>query len=299
MIRPARVAPYIFLMALCYAPAASAQLREAGASMGALGKADAVRASGYANEAIYFNPAAMAQVMMYSVETGYTYQNEVAGHAFDVSIVDSTTNEFISAGLAYSYFDTAQVPGFTVPGTDSRVGHQLRAALASGYRGKDFSAFVGAGVRWINLSLADREPVDPVTMDVGVLLVIKGLIRVGITGHNLIEHPDERNELPRQLGTGVSLAASGFLAEFDAVVDFDTRSDTKGQYSVGLEYDVAQMLPIRAGYMYNEILDRHRIAVGLGYYSQVVGIDIGYLQDVSSADKSDATVGLDLRIYLP
>ncbi|GMV39212.1 MAG: hypothetical protein AMXMBFR64_09280 [Myxococcales bacterium] len=296
---PARVSPLIVLLVLGCALPAAAQLREAAAGMGALGKADSVRASGYANDGIYFNPAGLAQVMMYSIETGYTYQNEVAGHVFDVSIADSATNEYIAVGLAYSYFDTAQVPGFTVPGTDSRVGHQLRAALASGYRAKDFSAFVGVGVRWINLTLADRSAVDPVTMDAGILLVIKNLIRIGVTGHNLIEHPDERHEVPRQIGTGVSVALSGFLAEFDAVVDFDTRSETMAQYSVGLEYDIAQMLPIRAGYMYSGVLDRHRIAVGVGYYSQIVGVDVGYLQDVSSADKSDATVGLDLRIFLP
>lgn len=278
---------------------ATAQVREGAAGMGALGKADAVRASGFANDALYFNPAAMAQVMMYSIETGYTYQNEVMGHVFDVSIVDSTTNQYIALGLGYSYFDTQQLRGATIPGTDSRSGHQLRAALASGYRGKDFSAFAGAGVRWMNLKIADNDPLDPVTMDAGILLVIKDLVRLGVTGHNLIEHPDERLEMPRQIGVGTSVVVSQFLAEFDAVVDFDSRDDTRAQYSVGLEYDVAGMLPLRIGYMYSDILERHRISAGLGYYSQVVAVDLGYMQDVSSADKSDATVGLDLRIFLP
>lgn len=295
MIRPT----VVLLTLLLAAPSASAQVREGAAGMGALAKADSVRASGFANDALYFNPAAMAQIMMYSIEVGYTYQNEVTGHVFDASIVDSTTNQYIALGLGYSYFDTQQLPGFAIPGTDARTGHQLRAALASGYRGKDFSAFAGAGVRWVNLTIADRDPVDPVTMDAGVLLVISDLFRLGVTGHNLIEHPDERVELPRQLGVGTSVLVSQFLAEFDAVVDFDTREETRAQYSVGLEYDVAGMLPIRAGYMYSDILERHRVSVGLGYYSQIIAVDIGYMQDVSSADKRDATVGLDLRIFLP
>jgi opacity protein-like surface antigen len=267
--------------------------------MSALGKAYAVRSSGFANEALYFNPAGMSQVQMYSIEGGYTYLNEVVGHYADVSIVDSVTNQYVAAGLAYAYIDSNQPVGFDVGGSDTRIAHQLRAALSSGYRGQDFSAFVGVGMRWMNLTLGDREAVDPVTMDVGALVVIKNVFRVGIVGHNLIEHPDERNELPRQLGVGASFFTSGFLAAFDALVDFDTVAKTKAIYSLGLEYDVASMLPIRAGYQYTDLLERHRITVGLGYYSQVFAVDVGYMQDVSSEDKSDATVGVDLRFFLP
>lgn len=303
--RPALPRPRVAGIALALAlglavpGTADAQHREGGASKSALGKADAVRASGFSNEALYFNPAGMAQIQLYSIEAGYTYVNEVGGHVADVSIVDSVTNQFLAAGLGYTYIDSDQVPGFDVGGANTRIGHQLRAALASGYRSQQLSIFLGAGLRWLNLTLDDRDSVDPVTMDVGALLVVGNLFRVGVVGHNVIEHPDERNELPRQLGVGASFYTSSFLAEFDTVIDFDTALEARAKYSLGLEYDIAQMVPVRAGYQFDQVSERHRITVGLGYHSNIVAVDVGFMQDVSSEVKTDFIVGSNIRVFLP
>jgi hypothetical protein len=280
------------------AGAADAQLsRPIGAGMRDAGMADAVRSVATGHSALVWNPAAMSQLIAYELHVGYGYNGLMDSHTAGVSVVDSATNPYISVGVGYAFNAADPIaPGAGGKLGADRMSHRLRGALSSGYRGEGFSAFVGASVQWQRLELDEFQGTDHFGVDVGALLIFADMIRLGIVGHNLIEE-SAYADMPRQLGSGISLVYEGFTAAFDVTADFDTRLDTELLYAIGLQYVLMEMVPLRLGFDLDEITDSKRVTAGLGYWGGMFGIDIGYQQDVEDTDRF--VVGIDFRAFIP
>lgn len=258
--------------------------------MSAAGIGDAARSTAYGQAAMVFNPAGISQVPVYELQIGYGYTNILEGHALSASIVDSATNDYVAAGVGYS-FGHRQISEQI-----SLQTHQLRGALASGFRGETVSVFGGAGVRWYRSSPDEGDATDYLTMDVGALLVLSNLVRIGIVGQNLI--PTDRDAgLPTTIGTGLAATYGGFLAAFDTAIDLDTNEDVSVQYNFGLQYTVLDMLPLRIGFQLDKIVEDKRMTAGIGYWSPLLAVDIGYQHSIDNTDSF--LVGLDLRIMVP
>lgn len=286
----ARVALPVVLVGLALAAPSGVAAREPGASAQALGMADAVRSAGVGPTALFFNPAGMARAMMYSIETGYDYDNLLEGHAFHVAVVDSKMNEYVAAGLSYSYL-------FAEKGDFGKEGHTVRFALASGYRSPTLSALLGAGLRWSKFNR--KFPVDDfegVSADVGAILDIFQTVQLGVVGHNVVK-VDDQSEMPIGLGLGISFNYSGLVLAFDTVIDFGTLEDATPIYSVGAEYFLLGLLAVRAGFEIDQVADDKSVTFGLGYVSQFWGIDVS--SKISVEDESDALILTNLRIFLP
>jgi hypothetical protein len=277
-------------VALSVAVAPPAAAREPGASAQALGLGDAVRASAIGPSALFFNPAGMARAMMYSIEIGYDYDNPVEGHAFHSSVVDSKMNEYIAAGLGYSYL-------FAEKGDFGKEGHTIRFALASGYRSPTLSAFIGAGLRWSQFNRKYPTPdFEAVSADVGAVFDLFQMVQLGVVGHNLVK-VDDQSEMPISLGLGIAFNYQGLLLSFDTILDFGTRSDTTPIYAVGAEYFVMGLIAVRLGFEADDVVDRKSVTFGVGYVSQFWGLDIS--SKISIEDESDAMVLTNFRIFLP
>ena len=264
--------------------------REPGASAQALGVGDAVRAAGMGPSALFFNPAGMARAMMYAIETGYDFDNPVEGHAFHVAVTDSKMNEYVAAGMGYSYL-------FAEKGDYGKTGHTIRFALASGYRSPTLSALIGAGLRWSKFNR--KYPVDDyegVSADVGAIFDIFQVVQIGVVGHNVVKL-DDQSEMPISLGLGISFNYSGVMLAFDTLLDFGTLEDTTPVYSVGAEYFVMGLIAVRAGFQIDQVFDDKAVTFGLGYVSQFWGLDVS--SRISVEDESDAMVLTNLRVYLP
>jgi hypothetical protein len=268
----------------------SASAREEGASAISLALADAVRSDAVGPAALTFNPAAMHQFMLYAIETGYEYSQPIDGHTFTASVVDSATNAALAMGMTYSYiYGTEQ--GTDVP----RVGHNLRFGAASGYRNENWSVHIGAGGRYLNLTIGDAGSAEGITMDVGLLAVIQGMFRIAIVGHHLID--TGLAETPRQMAFGASFYMSSFLIGFDAVLDFESAGETTAQYKVGAEYAVADRFPIRVGFHADRLKGTKTITAGLGFISRVAGADFGFSQNLD--DSSDNVFSINIRGFIP
>lgn len=275
--------------------------REVGASAQTLGIADAVRSMAVGPPALYFNPAGMARVMAYAIQTGYDYTHAyrdpepVHRHGLTLSVVDSKTNPYVAAGVAYSYMTA----------TDKEGGHQMRAGIASGYRSPSFSALLGVGVRWARFNHKSGGPFgkkdlwDALNADVGALLEIYEMVRIGIVGYNIVYSGSLQDEMPISLGVGLSFSYSGLLVAFDTVIEFESGGGDKKVpiYAVGLEYFAANVLAIRAGFEANQVEEANRITAGIGYAGTIWGVDLGYRHNI--ADKNDALFALDFRFFLP
>lgn len=267
----------------------AAWAREPGASAQALGAGDAVRATAVGPAALYFNPAGIARARMYAVELGYDYDNPVHGHAFHAAVTDSKMNEYVAAGLSYSYL-------FAERDDVGKAGHTIRFALASGYRSPSVSALIGAGVRWTKI---DRKPADPfegVSADVGAVLDFLNVVQIGVVGYNLVKL-DDQSEMPISLGLGIAFNYSGMILGFDTVLDFGTTDEVKPIYAVGVEYYLMGLVAIRAGFEIDKVVDDKSVTFGLGYVSQFWGLDLS--SKISVDDEDDAMVLTHLRIFLP
>ncbi len=272
------------------APAAAA--RENGASAAALGTADAVRSSGPANTAIYFNPAALAIAPVYGIEVGYGYDVGLDGHAMNVSLADSQTNEYVAAGLAYTYVNADEA---YKGNWHDRSGHEVRGALSAGYRGPAFAVYGGLGLRFFRFALAHEDDQEAFTLDAGLIFEFLNLLRFGVVGYNLIR--SESRYAPMTLGTAASFTVYDFTFSFDTVVDFTSNDSPEASYLLGAQYLLMGMLYLRAGAVFDEVEHKRQVAAGLGYTSNRFGIDLAILQNVS--EQRDIMVQATFRFFVP
>ncbi len=278
------------LSVFCASALGQSLVREEGANAAALGVADAVRSTAVGSTSLFFNPAAMHQMLQYAIETGYQYNSPTAGHVFTTSVVDSATNQMLAMGLSYSY-----VTGEELTTDLDRSGHMLRIAMASGYRGKDFSVHAGIGMRYLSLTIDDDANAEAFTLDAGVLITLANMFRLAVVGHNLIE--TDLSETPRQLGLGASVLWKRLILSFDAVLDFETLDETEAQYNVGLEYAIGGQVPVRVGYQHDQIMNMQSITGGIGYVSRVMALDFGFRQNLERKD--DNIFSFNVKAFIP
>ena len=285
----------------CLSTAQAQISRPLGAGAQAAGFGDAVRASAMGHNALYFNPAGMAQSPSYRITTQFSFANDLESYTPAVSLVDSATNRFLAAGVGYAFGSSEPAGGIS----GDRETHELRGALASGFTGENIGVYLGASILWSGLSLDDSELESFWTMDAGAIISFQNIVRIGVVGHNLLPN-DAPAVLPLQLGMGISAMFSGFILEFDSVLDFDTQESMKPIYQVGTQYNIMGMIPLRLGFQFDDVhlvpdgdefVPGKRVTAGIGYWSPSFMIDVGYQQDVIHT--SDFGVGIELSFFVP
>ncbi len=312
-------------------PARGQFLRLSSADARDIGFAGAVRSFATGRMALYYNPAAMMQVRAYELRAGYAYANAARSHALGAAVTDSSTNAYVALGLGYTFLnqqygtpaslDTAQgaaraadsnPPPPPAPGATSRDGggnagqgadgggdraslHDIEAAMATGYRGRDFSLFVGGTAHWVKAP--GRAGGDQFTVNAAMSVVAGSHVRIGAVGYNLVKVDDPLAGLPRQLGVGAAVLAGPVLLGGDVLIDFDSRPETTTSFGFAAQYLAAGQFPVRAGFHWDRVTGAKRIGAGLGYFGRTVSVDVGYLQNVS--DASDFILALSLAGYAP
>lgn len=263
--------------------------REDGAPAAALGLADSVKASAVGASAIYFNPAGMSGARQFAVEAGYSFLDGMSGHSFGVAAVDSATNGSVAMGIGYSFITSA-------PDGVDRDGHNVRGALSTGYRGDSWSLFVGVGARYLTLTQSTSD-VEFFTVDAGLILTVGTVLRIGVTGQNLIDTKSIA-EGPRKIGVGAAVNFDSLQLSVDA--DFDLMSKTDevtNSFSFGAQYLIQNMIVARVGFAIDGLTERNRFAVGLAYVSERIGADIAYSR--TTADPGETIVSAAFKVFLP
>jgi len=268
---------------------ASAQAREDGAPVEALGMGDNVRASVWGPASLYYNPAAMSRIRVFLLQATYTYLDGRDGHGVGVAAADSALNQAIAMGLAYNYMTGA-------PGGFDRDGHQLRLGLSTGYVSGDFALYAGVGGRYLDLSYASApgSPADVSawTIDAGLLIDFANRIRFGVVGANLIDTGSA--EAARKIGLGMSFVFGTLEVTGDLELDLASQhTDTVLRYGFGAQYGFAGSFHGRVGLIIDELLDEERVTAGFGYSTPEFAVDIGYSTAVR--DETDMAFGVSLR----
>ncbi len=254
---------------------AHAQNREDGAPAESLGAGDAVRASAWGPAAIYFNPAGLMRVPVIVLQANYSYLDGIDGHNAGVAIVDARTNEYAALGVSYTLISTA-------PDGIDRDGHQVRTALATGYRSGDFALYAGIGLRWLTLTLGEEDKkggesddVETWTVDTGLLFDFANRIRFAVVGQNLID--TETTQAPRILGFGFSFVFETLDVGANLDLDISGRGDTTvTTWGFGADWGLADAIHLRTGLTRDERLDQERMSFGLGWSNNEVAFDLAY-----------------------
>ncbi len=272
MIRSIAHLPALLTLALGLAWATPAKAQQV-AGPRALAMGDAHRGVGTGNDALFLNPAGMSLYPRYVIETFWRHDSWTKQSQFSISLVDSKSGP-VGGGLAYTYEWVGE-------GSAKRVGSRLD--IGSSYALARFLLF-GVTMHYIGQNTEDGQ-VQRVTGDTGFMILVGQILSIGITGHNVINPVEEADAAPRMFGGGLNVRIIP-----DLNLAFDWRKSVEPEnksaaYHWGAEYILGKMIPIRAGYVSDEVLNQQRWSLGLGFIHPSFGVDVSYSHTIRKTDK--------------
>lgn len=239
------------------------------------------------NDGIFVNPAAIAARRRYSIETGGYVDRRGADNVaqlFGVSVVDSITSP-VTAGVSYL---RAQGGLFE--------GNLFHAAFA-GPLAERF--YLGASVKW--LSLRGDERVGAATGDAGLFWQVTRLFSLGAAGYNLVPISHEQ-VAPMGFGAGLAIGSDELVQlTGDWRVDLDRGGEGRGtlnRYAAGAEVLLGRLVPVRAGWAYDEVVGEHWWSVGVGLVTRNgIALDVGYRQGLDAPDARSIAASIKLFLF--
>jgi hypothetical protein len=232
------------------------------------------------SEAIWLNPAGLGFTQQYILQADYAHDTAPssalpAGNGLVVSIVDSKTNPSFPTGLSFRYV-WLNVGDTKVQGSvyDFSIAAKLFGQVALG----------------LHLQYLSYTGVQDITGDLGLLVPI-GPISFNASGFNLIEVNSP--EAPRGFDVGVA-AGDGklFRIGFDYARQWPIHLEPQNVFDLGAEVFIAQMVPIRAGLLWNtqhpKFWPPQYVTAGTGFYISMVGFDVSYRRNLLNGENSFA-----------
>ena len=236
------------------------------------------RASSLSTSALAYNPAALVVGRLYHLEGVVDYMADMRTVALSGTIVDSSTSR-LAAGLSFRGFLGGQ-GGFG--GIDGRLGlaFPLSDAISLGLSGRYINAD-RKGEAFAALPERLRS-VEGFTLDASLRIVPIPILMLYGGGYNLISL--DSVYAPLTLGGGASVALGNIaVLGADVLVDMSSYDHATATVGGGLELFLAQVVPVRAGYIYDTWRSQHTLSFGLGYTDRSVGLDVSLRQDLGGA----------------
>ena len=253
----------------------------------ALGMGGALRGAATGDAGPMLNPSGMSLARAYAVEGSYQLTNGETAHRPHVSVVDSTSGFNIAGGLYYTYLTSK-------PNVSSQVsGHEAGASLAVPF-GQRLS--VGGQLKYFRLVdeyVGEADAMRPdqrtrgFTFDLGATVRPHDVLTLGVVGYNLADKSAPAAPLAVGFGAGL-MPLPGLLLGADAVIDFTTYDDTRGNltsYMGGAEYSTTNGLALRAGGGRNGQRASSYVSGGVSAVSEMAALDIGFSRDLSGTSK--------------
>lgn len=240
----------------------------------------AMRAAGNGTTGVYMNPASMTSTRVYHIEAQAQVTPEFGRHVYGGTIVDSVTSR-LAGGFAVN-------GGFLDGDGIDRSWIDVRLALA--YPITDAFS-VGFGGRYLKVVQDGLGPLGESkasgglrddgggrfalenlpTFDAGIAIRAGDILRIGLSGQNL-SYPDD-GLLPTTFGGGLAIATEDFTIEADGVADFTSYEEIAARIMGGGELLVADAVPIRLGYRFDQGAASHAISGGVGYLGREFSIE--------------------------
>lgn len=272
--------------------------------------------TGNSNGAMYHNPAGIHSAPVYSLQTGYQFDDAPNASSLSASIVDAKTNPFIAAGAAYSY--TIGNGGSDAAADDLRD-HHIRIALAAPLVPRRLSLGIGGQYRNTRAGFDSAEDealrAKGFALNAGLLGTYEGRVSAGFAAQNIISTGDI--DLPRRfiVGAGVFLGpihaeAQYVTAETAQLTDPEAPniglgggggSGDKVEYGHGFNVGVeanAGPVPVRIGVGREASTEQMTLGAGFGFRSEVAGFDFGFRQNLASGFGRDRQFSMAVLFFL-
>lgn len=239
----------------------------------------AYEAMGYGVEAIGGNPAALTLYKRYQMEATGSWDPPQGFGFFSLGIADSTNP--LAMGITYHFA--------TYGGDERRWAHVT--TLAASYAIADF---VHLGIAARHQVLVGASNTNSVTMNAGLIVRPVQFLTLGFSGHNLISvyNPD----VSRYFVASISAQLFGQLTPaFDLRMDFN-QPIARLAYHGGLEWLIAQTVPVRIGYQFDGIAGHQYLSAGIGWFIEGSGIDFAYRHELGGQEGRLLSLTLKLQM---
>ncbi len=265
----------------------------------ALAMGGGLAATGASTVGLYQNPANMELTRVYHFEAEGAFSPEARRYDFGGAIVDSANGRF-GGGLGGN-FGMLDPDGIHRSWTDFRVGlsYQLGDYIAIGLAGRYLGVDQNTGAGPFGASLVSSgTPTKPLgqylSFDAGLTVTPVQGFHIAVVGHNLTD--PGVSLIPTTLVGGVGYDSHVFALEADVLGDFTTWQKTQTRAMAGAELFLADHVPIRAGYRYDQGTNSHAISAGLGYVGQQWSAEYSLRRDVAS-DHPATMMALSIRYF--
>jgi hypothetical protein len=228
----------------------------------------AYRAVSADNDAIFYNPAALAVQKRFTVNLGglmYRVGDSTDATMFGGSVVDSASTT-VAAGFSYNYVTTL---GYSTRGA---FGGMLNLALAFPIGD---NLYIGATGTYLNL-YSDAASINAITMTAGALARFGRWFQAAFIGYNLIDtkHPDM---LPLGMAAGVAVGPGDtFRILGDWSRDYGDEGVHSDKWALGAEVFLFDVAAVRGGWMYDAGMKSQFYCVGAGFVYGGFGADFAY-----------------------
>lgn len=279
--------------------------------IGARGSSMGNAQSAVANDvnANYWNPAALTQIRF--KELSFMHYDLVEGVRYNQASFGLPTEQKGTFALGFSHLDYGSIQGFGASGLPSGSLDASNLLITGSWAKKimkDSGLSAGANLKYLNSDLAGFSASAPM-LDVGLLMPFQiGKLRglsVAATIKNMgpkIKYDSEGADLPQQFVLGSGLNALG--GDLTLAIDLVKPKDNTAHFNAGVEYQLFNMINLRAGYtgLSEFVGDGITYGIGLEFnqwnidYAMVpfgelgdtnrisVGFRFGHAQKISSAE---------------
>ncbi len=239
-------------------------LNDAGMQARNFGMGGAYRGMGFGTETVSGNPAMLSMFRRYQLELGGAWDIP-NGYGFGgLSIIDSATNE-----LAYGQ-------SYVLATFDSPYGRST-AHLNT-------TAMAYPIADWLHLGISARYQLiygpyatNSITIGAGAAVRLFDRWIIGFSGHNLIGVASPL--VNRFFALSTSASFSMLTPSFELRMDFNAPSP-RFAWALGLEWIAGEVVPIRAGFTWDNITGQKYVSAGLGFFLEGSGVDIAYRHEL-------------------
>ena len=279
----------------------------------------AVRAMPSGSAAIFTNPAAMAATPVYHIEALTQYTPETRRWVLGGTIVDSITSRLAGAfsimgtpiamdpdGLDRSVLDLRL--GLAYPLTDRFILGISGRYLKVNQNGTAGPAY-GFGSSVVSGGLYDPSSGSPpqnrfaavntATVDAGLVIKPTDSIAIAVVGQNLTYA--NNGFLPFLVGGGLGYMTDVFAIGVDGIADLSSwgvpgAARPTARFGGGAEYKIGGLVPVRAGYRYDEGAKLSTATFGSGYVGQELAIEASVKRTL--ANPGATTIFFSVAYYL-
>ena len=247
------------------------------------------RGMGNSNDALYLNPAGMAQGHRYGLEGQYLYIGGSHLNMLVGSAVDSKSGP-VAGGVGYS----------RIWGNPTGIDAELNRMVAGAAYALGPAVSLGATGNYVKGSFRDgahHRDVDAINGTLGLSLRLGEMIGFGLSYQNMVGQREPMLQ-PAVLGAGLALNLSRLTLATDLTRAMRSEVERAWAYQLGGEFLVGEMMAVRAGYQ-NIAADlgragppRHFVGGGIGLVAAGSAINISYEQRLGEGSLWRMTAGM-------